>query len=156
MCKCSKKGCLTGYCVCLLQGNMCSDKCECANCKNKSESIERTQILNKLTKIIKCNCKNTNCDKNYCKCYLNNIKCTILCNCCDECNNKLNDDSLKRKHNLQKSVQKKRTKRCKGLSEDKPLLDNLQPNYFSTNYFSTNYLIKRDLTFGQYLTIYPS
>ena len=36
-CKCSRSGCLKGYCECFSKGNFCGEHCKCDNCKNSPE-----------------------------------------------------------------------------------------------------------------------
>jgi hypothetical protein len=100
-CSCKKSHCLKLYCECFKNGRYC-EFCSCPNCLNKEkfESL-RTQSINFLKakskhafKSVKietddkhhqhikgCKCKNSNCKKNYCECYQNNMKCGDHCKC---------------------------------------------------------------------------
>ena len=109
-CNCTKSNCLKLYCECFSSGKGCSPTCRCQNCLNNEEHkdlvdkvINETTIKNPLAfknKIkevnndegIKihsrgCNCKKTNCSKNYCECFREGIQCTPLCQCtgCNNC-----------------------------------------------------------------------
>ena len=100
-CSCSKTQCNRKYCECFNSGNYCID-CNCKNCNNKPPVNSYTNkhptdesSKNKKEKII-CTCTKSGCNKNYCECYKNGIKCTSLCRCIscennDEINNKKNN-----------------------------------------------------------------
>lgn len=110
-CKCKKTKCLKLYCDCFASENECSKNCKCQNCYNlkkysKVRKIVIKELLqqnplafeNKYKEINKnkikihlrgCACKNSKCIKNYCECFLVNVKCTDLCRCLNCCN--LND-----------------------------------------------------------------
>ena len=100
-CSCSKAKCDRKYCKCFNSGNYCID-CNCKNCNNKPPVNSYTNkhpidesSKNKKEKII-CTCTKSGCNKNYCECHKNGIKCTSLCRCIscennDELNNKKNN-----------------------------------------------------------------
>ncbi|XP_075253366.1 protein lin-54 homolog [Convolutriloba macropyga] len=103
-CSCARSLCLKLYCECFANGEFCFS-CNCTNCYNTLENdFERNEairaILNrnpnafhpKVGKVTfseekshykGCNCKKTNCIKNYCECYEAKILCTNLCKCVD-------------------------------------------------------------------------
>merc|ERR1712226_561395 len=103
-CSCTKSLCLKLYCECFANGEFCFS-CSCTNCYNTLENdFECNEairaILNrnpnafhpKVGKVTfseekshykGCNCKKTNCIKNYCECYEAKILCTSLCKCVD-------------------------------------------------------------------------
>lgn len=108
-CSCQKSHCLKLYCECFKRQKYC-EGCSCPNClnkekfemirqqsicflKNKSKyAFKSVEILNE-NKLLKehikgCKCKNSNCQKNYCECYQNGMKCGNHCKCA----NCLNDD----------------------------------------------------------------
>uniref|UniRef100_A0A665UZY3 CRC domain-containing protein n=1 Tax=Echeneis naucrates TaxID=173247 RepID=A0A665UZY3_ECHNA len=91
------------YCECFATGVMCSN-CDCSNCHNNVEhevkrhkAIQsclgrnpdafRPKIAGGKSGDVKgwhnrgCNCKRSNCLKNYCECYEANIMCTSSCKC---------------------------------------------------------------------------
>ena len=39
-----------------------------------------------------CNCRHSKCQKKYCECFVNQMKCTILCQCLD-CENQIQDST---------------------------------------------------------------
>lgn len=100
-CTCKHSNCLKLYCVCLSQNGYCGSDCKCKGCYNKQEFEEirskSIQLLEKKrrgfdsenTEIIdgvkvhssRCHCVNSNCKKNYCQCFRNNMKCTFNCKC---------------------------------------------------------------------------
>lgn len=107
-CKCKKTKCLKLYCDCFASQNMCSKSCKCQNCYNiqnystikeivvkellqqnplafesKYKEIDKSHVKIHLRG---CACKNSKCVKNYCECFLVNVKCTDLCRCLDCCN----------------------------------------------------------------------
>uniref|UniRef100_A0AC35TJ17 CRC domain-containing protein n=1 Tax=Rhabditophanes sp. KR3021 TaxID=114890 RepID=A0AC35TJ17_9BILA len=108
-CNCSKSQCLKLYCDCFGNGEYCTN-CNCKDCHNKPEFEEERQQARKnclernpnafkpkigLSDATKgpndaershhkgCNCKNSNCSKNYCECYEAKVRCTHLCKCTD-------------------------------------------------------------------------
>lgn len=107
-CSCQKSHCLKLYCECFKRQNYCV-VCSCPNCLNKEkfEMIRQQSICflknkskfafksvgivneNKLLKehIKGCKCKNSNCQKNYCECYQNGMKCGSHCKCANCLNN---------------------------------------------------------------------
>ncbi|XP_063710975.1 protein lin-54 homolog [Symsagittifera roscoffensis] len=103
-CNCTKSLCLKLYCECFANGEFCFS-CNCSNCFNTLENdFERTEAIRAILsrnpnafhpKVGKvtfseekshykgCNCKKTNCVKNYCECFEAKILCTNLCKCTD-------------------------------------------------------------------------
>lgn len=101
-CNCTKSLCLKLYCECFANGEFCFS-CSCINCFNTLENeFERNEAMRACLsrnphafhpKIGKasfseershykgCNCKRSNCLKNYCECYEAKITCTSLCKC---------------------------------------------------------------------------
>lgn len=108
-CKCKKSRCLKLYCECFSNDGFCHPSCKCENCCNKEEFKElrelvRKEILQKNPKAFQkkfkkvkrkdgflhsrgCNCKKTQCLKNYCECFSVGIGCSSLCKCVN-CKNK--------------------------------------------------------------------
>ena len=85
-CNCTKTGCNKFYCQCFNQGRYCHG-CNCQNCQNKkpdyiSSNRRPKETEEKLrTIIISCTCTKSGCNKNYCECYKNKMKCNSLCRC---------------------------------------------------------------------------
>ncbi|CAD8157920.1 unnamed protein product [Paramecium pentaurelia] len=103
-CKCNKSHCLLLYCTCFHKNIECSEKCQCHDCHNNQDYSQiRKQALEKVkikqqrlkndddlfdkTTIWGCQCKKSQCKKNYCECFIRNKKCSSLCKC-NNCQNK--------------------------------------------------------------------
>ena len=101
-CNCKNSGCLKRYCECFSKMKYCEGHCQCKNClnnikfeKERSEAIRIYLVKSSLSfkKInldlnnITCNCKKSNCLKNYCECFQFGLKCTYNCGCVD-CKNR--------------------------------------------------------------------
>ena len=101
-CNCKNSGCLKRYCECFSRMKYCDNNCQCKNCFNNIKyEKERTDAIKlylvkspvSFKKInmdlnnITCNCKKSNCLKNYCECFQFGLKCTYSCGCVD-CKNR--------------------------------------------------------------------
>ena len=101
-CNCKNSGCLKRYCECFSRMKYCDTNCQCKNCLNNIKfEKERTEAIKlylvkspvSFKKInmdlnnITCNCKKSNCLKNYCECFQFGLKCTYSCGCVD-CKNR--------------------------------------------------------------------
>ena len=101
-CNCKNSTCLKRYCECFSRMKYCNNNCQCKNCFNNSNyEKERTEAIKvylvkspmSFKKInmdlnnITCNCKKSNCLKNYCECFQFGLKCTYNCGCVD-CKNR--------------------------------------------------------------------
>ena len=113
-CNCRNSKCLKLYCDCLRNGDYCIN-CNCVGCENIPGSKSREEKIKKIKKknptafqpLIEktlnnqkmhskgCNCKRSNCLKNYCECHQNGMICGKLCNCYECKNNDIN--SFKKK-----------------------------------------------------------
>lgn len=102
-CNCRNSKCLKLYCECLRKGGFCNSSCNCFDCENHALSdIRRDKVKNIERKnpsafkpIIKsqnetsaakmhskgCNCRKSNCLKNYCECHQFGVKCGEHCRC---------------------------------------------------------------------------
>ena len=101
-CNCKNSGCLKRYCECFSKMKFCDVNCQCKNClnniKNEKERNEAIRLylikspvsfkkMNMDLNNVTCNCKKSNCLKNYCECYQFGLKCTYNCGCVD-CKNR--------------------------------------------------------------------
>ena len=101
-CNCKNSGCLKRYCECFSRMKYCDENCQCKNCLNnikyKKERDEAIKIylvkspvsfkkINMDLNNVTCNCKKSNCLKNYCECFQFGLKCTYNCGCVD-CKNR--------------------------------------------------------------------
>ena len=101
-CNCKNSGCLKRYCECFSRMKYCDNNCQCKSCRNNVKyEKERTEAIKlylvkspvSFKKInmdlnnITCNCKKSNCLKNYCECFQFGLKCTYSCGCVD-CKNR--------------------------------------------------------------------
>ena len=98
-CSCIKTKCVKKYCECFANNKSCTS-CICIDCRNKEIY---TNIQNKENtpnkEIVFCTCAKSGCNKKYCECYKEGLKCNIKCRCvkclnCDENENldKANDN----------------------------------------------------------------
>ncbi|CAK80559.1 unnamed protein product (macronuclear) [Paramecium tetraurelia] len=111
-CKCSKSHCLKLYCACFHRNIECSELCQCHDCHNKSDYSQiRTQALEKVKvkqqrrkhdddlfdkdTVWGCQCRKSQCKKNYCECFIRNKKCSSLCKC-NNCENKRRVPNIKK------------------------------------------------------------
>ena len=92
-CNCQKTQCNKNYCQCFSEGRYCFN-CNCIDCNNKKPEYFATnkhqiEEENKDKKgiSIACTCTKSGCNKNYCECFKNKIKCNSLCRCrnCENC-----------------------------------------------------------------------
>ncbi|NXK79805.1 MTL5 protein, partial [Amazona guildingii] len=102
-CNCTRSQCLKLYCDCFGNGDFCNN-CNCKNCyNNQLHETERFKAIKAcldrnpaafLPKIEKrklreikphhnkgCNCKRSECLKNYCECFEAKIMCSSICKC---------------------------------------------------------------------------
>ena len=101
-CNCKNSGCLKRYCECFSRMKYCDNNCQCKNCinnikyeKERTEAIKlylvkspvSSKKINMDLNNITCNCKKSNCLKNYCECFQFGLKCTYSCGCVD-CKNR--------------------------------------------------------------------
>lgn len=99
-CKCKNSKCVKLYCECFQGGRICSDKCNCLDCKNTlEESHEGGERYKKIQECLEkrpdsfdvrekstgdgCRCKKSNCIKKYCDCYRVGQFCSGICRCID-------------------------------------------------------------------------
>ena len=98
-CSCIKTKCIKKYCECFANNKPCIN-CLCLDCKNKDEFIlyqNKESSSNSINKeIIFCTCSKSGCNKKYCECYKEGLKCNIKCRCvkclnCEENSDKGNE-----------------------------------------------------------------
>lgn len=107
-CNCRHSKCLKLYCECLKNGDFCEPGCNCIDCENnalsqlRKEKVKSMEKKNPLvfkkptvvpddSRVVKvpnkrCNCKKSNCLKNYCECHQFGARCNEHCKCV-ECKN---------------------------------------------------------------------
>ena len=99
-CSCVKTKCIKKYCECFANSKYCTN-CLCSDCQNKE--IYMTYQNKNITsnnynkEIIFCTCSKSGCNKKYCECYKEGLKCNIKCRCvkclnCEENSEKNNDN----------------------------------------------------------------
>ena len=83
-CSCNKTKCIKKYCECFANNKLCTN-CLCLDCRNKDIFINSFGIINeeknKSKEIIVCTCSKSGCNKKYCECYKEGLKCNIKCRC---------------------------------------------------------------------------
>ena len=96
-CSCVKTKCIKKYCECFAN-NKCCTNCLCLDCRNKDKYIKTQNKENVPNKeIVFCTCAKSGCNKKYCECYKEGLKCNIKCRCvkclnCDENSDKAIDN----------------------------------------------------------------
>ena len=83
-CSCNKTKCIKKYCECFANNKLCTN-CLCLDCRNKDIFINAFGInpeeKNKTKDIIVCTCSKSGCNKKYCECFKEGLKCNIKCRC---------------------------------------------------------------------------
>ena len=82
-CSCIKTKCIKKYCECFATNKFCTN-CICLDCKNKDIYInfQNKENINTANKeIVFCTCSKSGCNKKYCECYKEGLKCNIKCRC---------------------------------------------------------------------------
>lgn len=104
-CNCRNSKCLKLYCECLRKGDFCEPGCNCIDCENHTLSEMRKEKIKGIEKknpqafkplVVPqlddpkekvhnkgCNCKKSNCLKNYCECHQYGARCGENCKCFD-------------------------------------------------------------------------
>ena len=82
-CSCNKTKCIKKYCECFANNKFCQN-CLCLDCRNKDFFIgtgEFNPDKNKNKEIVVCTCSKSGCNKKYCECFKEGLKCNIKCRC---------------------------------------------------------------------------
>ena len=81
-CSCNKTKCIKKYCECFANNRFCKN-CLCFDCRNKDIFMGQSEFFdkNKNKEIIVCTCSKSGCNKKYCECYKEGLKCNIKCRC---------------------------------------------------------------------------
>ncbi len=85
-CSCVKTKCIKKYCECFSNNKFCTN-CLCSDCRNKEiymthqDKNNPSNNNNKNKEIIFCTCSKSGCNKKYCECYKEGLKCNIKCRC---------------------------------------------------------------------------
>ena len=80
-CSCNKTKCIKKYCECFANNRFCTN-CLCLDCRNKDiflGTLNNFESKNK--EIVVCTCSKSGCNKKYCECYKEGLKCNIKCRC---------------------------------------------------------------------------
>ena len=160
-CNCKNSGCLKRYCECFSRMKYCDGNCQCKNCLNnikyEKERAEAIRIylvkspvsfkkINMDLNNVTCNCKKSNCLKNYCECFQFGLKCTYNCGCVDCKNRNLfekklffvenNCDSKKSNNNtsnIQKNSINNNNNNLIKLQEEETNINNINNNKININ-----------------------
>ena len=81
-CSCNKTKCIKKYCECFANNRLCKN-CLCFDCRNKDIYMGLNEFYdkNKNKEIVVCTCSKSGCNKKYCECYKEGLKCNIKCRC---------------------------------------------------------------------------
>ena len=81
-CSCNKTKCIKKYCECFANNRLCKN-CLCFDCRNKELFMGPNEFYNKNKnkEIVACTCSKSGCNKKYCECYKEGLKCNIKCRC---------------------------------------------------------------------------
>ena len=162
-CNCKNSGCLKRYCECFSRMKYCDGNCQCKNClnnikyeKERSEAIRIYLVkspvsfkkINMDLNNVTCNCKKSNCLKNYCECFQFGLKCTYNCGCVDCKNRNLfekklffveNNCDLKKSNNnnnsinILKNIISNQNSNIIKLEEEETNINNLNNNKINVN-----------------------
>ena len=80
-CSCNKTKCIKKYCECFANNRFCVN-CLCLDCRNKDIFMGTGEFnMDKNKEIVVCTCSKSGCNKKYCECYKEGLKCNIKCRC---------------------------------------------------------------------------
>jgi hypothetical protein len=123
-CSCNKTKCIKKYCECFANNKFCKN-CLCPDCRNKDIFIgayNSNMSENKSKEIVVCTCSKSGCNKKYCECYKEGLKCNIKCRCinCLNCEEQLDKSA----NDSNKIISVEETKSESGKKPTKSELDN--------------------------------
>ena len=123
-CSCNKTKCIKKYCECFANNKFCKN-CLCPDCRNKDIFIGAFNANiseNKSKEIVVCTCSKSGCNKKYCECYKEGLKCNIKCRCinCLNCEEPLDKSA----NDSNKNISVEETKSESGKKPKKSELDN--------------------------------
>ena len=94
-CSCIKTKCIKKYCECFSTNKSCTN-CLCFDCRNKDIYMvgqnKDNSTNNTIKEMVFCTCSKSGCNKKYCECYKEGIKCNIKCRCVNCSNVEENSD----------------------------------------------------------------
>ena len=100
-CSCIKTKCIKKYCECFANKKSCTN-CLCLDCRNKGIHVDAQNKENNpnsanTKEFVFCTCSKSGCNKKYCECYKEGLKCNIKCRCskclnCEDNSDKNNDN----------------------------------------------------------------
>lgn len=83
-CSCIKTKCIKKYCECFATNKHCTN-CLCIDCRNKDIYIDyqkkEKETNNTVKELVFCTCSKSGCNKKYCECFKEGLKCNIKCRC---------------------------------------------------------------------------
>ena len=109
-CSCNKTKCIKKYCECFANNRFCQN-CLCIDCRNKDIYMgpgDYNSNKDKIKEIIVCPCSKSGCNKKYCECYKEGLKCNIKCRCINCLNTEEHSD--KSNNEINKNISLEETK----------------------------------------------
>jgi hypothetical protein len=80
-CSCNKTKCIKKYCECFANNKLCIN-CLCLDCRNKDIFLGLENETEKISKdFVLCTCSKSGCNKKYCECFKEGLKCNVKCRC---------------------------------------------------------------------------
>ena len=101
-CNCQKTQCNKYYCQCFREGRYCFN-CNCIDCNNQkpeyfptNKHLIEEENKDKKNISVSCTCTKSGCNKNYCECFKNKVKCNSLCRCrnCENCEERKEEKNI--------------------------------------------------------------
>ena len=168
-CNCKNSGCLKRYCECFSRMKYCDENCQCKNCFNvRQHEQERSNAIRyylikspvSFKKInmdlnnVVCNCKKSNCLKNYCECFQLGMKCTYNCGCVDCKNRNLFEKKLFYVENKSNTIDNnKNINTNTGNSITNNIINNQTQNNNKTNSINSELKLTNEKTINNNTTV---